>query len=210
MLAVAAFLSLATLISASPMGSVSHTFRAQSADDYGSGATVRTDWYSPGGISGIGAFAGHPNSLNRGDRVLVRFNVSPLFVLPASETTGISANLRFCIAQVAGKTDVRKIEVSHLRYDPWSLGGNDLVNADADVVGVFEVRRADCSGRVFTVDVSASVRANLTRGDKYCAFRIRDVGAEAHGNVDLVPTGVTVAFEQDGPVLEVTTKADRR
>lgn len=176
----------------------------RSAEDFGSGATIRTDWYVPGGVSGgVGAFAGHPNILSRSDRVLVRFNLSRMLIWPAETVSRQAATLRFRVARVDGKATTRKIEVVHLKYDPWRLTGNDLVNQAAETMGTVEVRREDGPERVYALPVTQAVHEDLLRGNPFCGFRFRDVAAERQGNPDITPTGVEIAFGKNGPVLEV-------
>jgi hypothetical protein len=180
------------------------SFRPQSVGDYGSGATIRTDWYTPGGLGGgVGVFAGHPNCLARGDRALLRFNLSPLFLMPEESIARQRAVLRFSVSNLVGKADERKIEIVHLDYDPWSLTGNDLVNAKIQVVTTVGIGRSEYSGRVYSVDVTKWVQEHIRQGNKFSAFRFRDVEAEAHGNPDLTPEGVAILFDATTPVLEV-------
>ena len=179
-------------------------FQPRSAEDFGSGATMRTDWYAPGGLGGgVGAFAGHPNGLARSDRVLVRFNLSRLLAWPAETVSRQTATLRFSVALVTGKAAVRKLEIVHLKYDPWRLSGNDLVNQAVETVGTVEVRQEDAPGRVHSLPVTTVVREDLLRGNPFCGFRFRDVEAERQGNPDLAPTGAVVSFGENGPVLEI-------
>lgn len=178
-------------------------FQPRSTADFGSGATIWTDWYTPGGVGGVGAFAGHPNSLSRSDRVLVRFNLSRLLIWPAERVSRQTATFRFRVARVAGQAAVRKVEVVHLKYAPWRLTGSDLVNQAVETVGTMEVRRDDVPGRVYALPVTRAVREDLLRGNPFCAFRFRDVTAEAHGNPELTSAGVEISFQGTGPALEI-------
>jgi hypothetical protein len=180
------------------------SFRPQSIADYGSGASIHTEWYAPGGLGGgIGVFVGHPNTLARADRALLRFNLSPLFLMPEEAISHQSAVLRFSVSVLAGRADQRRIEIVDLSYDPWSLAGNDLVNAKAQVVATVVVKRKEYPGRVYSIDATKWVQETLRQGNKFCAFRFRDVGAESHGNPDLAPSGVTILFNAATPELEV-------
>jgi hypothetical protein len=178
--------------------------RPQSAADYGSGATIKTDWYQQGGLGGgVGVFVGHPNTLARSDRALLRFNLAPLFLMPEKTLAHQRAILRFSVSNFAGKADERKIEVVRLSYDPWNLTGNDLVNAKAEVVGTVTADRKKYPGQVYSIDVTQWVQEHLRQGNKFCAFRFRDVEAEAHGNPDIAAQGVAILFNATTPVLEL-------
>jgi len=179
-------------------------FHPRSTADYGSGASIRTDWYTPGGLGGgIGAFVGHPNGLARSDRALVRFDLSPLFLKPQAAISRQTAVLRFTVASLAGKTDRRKIEIVWLKYDPWNLTGNDLINTKSEVVGTVVVERKGVPGRVYSIDATKWVREDLLLGNKFCGFRFRDVEAEANGNPDIAAIGAVIAFNESMPVLEI-------
>jgi hypothetical protein len=180
------------------------SFYTRSVADYGSGASIRTDWYTPGGLGGgIGVFVGHPNGLARGDRALVRFNLSPLFLKPEESISHQRAFFRFSVSNLTGKADERKIEIVHLEYDPWSFTGNDLVNTKAQVVATVTVGRKEYPGRVYSIDATKWVREDLLQGNKFCGFRFRDVAAETQGNPDLTAMGVSILFNPTTPALEI-------
>lgn len=200
-------MALIGLLSWAGLAGDSEIFQPRSTADFGSGATIWTDWYTPGGIGGVGAFAGHPNTLSRNDRVLVRFNLSRLLTWPAERVSRQTATFRFRVARVAGQAAVRQIEVVHLKYDPWRLTGSDLVNQAVETVGTVEVRQDDVPGRVYALPVTQAVREDLLRGNPFCGFRFRDVEAERQGNPDITPTGVEISFGDKGPVLEVKDPA---
>lgn len=107
------------------------------------------------------------------------------------------------MARVAGKAAARTLEVSYLTEDPWRLTGDDLVKKAAETVGRVEVRKDQVQSREFAVEVTRVVRQGPRQGRKFCAFRFRDVTAEAQGNPGLTPAGVEISFQDTGPILEM-------
>jgi hypothetical protein len=195
-------LSTLGLVALFAYGPAVRTLTPRSTADYGSGATVQTDWYSPGGPGPkVGVFVGHPNGLARGDRALVRFDLAPYLLPPVAEAPARPATLTFHVEAVHGKAEARRIEVSHLRYDASSLGGNDTVNTDAEVVGVITVRRG--AAEPYRLDVGACVKADLWKGNRYSTFRFRDIDAESAGNPEMQPTGVVIYLSGTLPALEL-------
>lgn len=170
-----------------------------SSGDYGYGPSIRVDLYSPVGPEGTGAFIGHPNGQPLRDRVLVRFNVSRYLLRPIDEVYVERAVLHFALDGFCGKEDVRTLEVSHLKYDALILSGNDLVNDETEVVGTVSVRRSTATATAFSVNILSFLRKDIRQGNKYCAFRFRDVTAETKGNPDLAPAGVTISCLQKTP-----------
>jgi hypothetical protein len=175
-----------------------------STNDFGSGAAVQTQWYSPGGIPGMGLFVGHANSITRNDRSVFRFDLSRFALNASSSNTLASVVLAFEVREVYGKTDARKVEISLLEYETAALSGDDVVNSKLKVVETRVVSRADFRGQIYRVDVTSCVNANLWRGCPSIIFRFRDVQAETSGNVDVQSTGIQL---QDGvghlPHLEI-------
>ena len=159
-------------------------------DDYGSGSSYHTEWYFPGGLGDVGYFVGHPNGLPRSDRGLVRFNLSSYLLRPVDTVLLKTAQLHFSITWVTGKEQVRVLEVSHLNYDALSFSGNDLVNADAKMVGTVTIRSGQAAVKEFSINVLLFIKEDIYKGNKYAAFRFRDVTAEQKGNPDLAAAGV--------------------
>jgi hypothetical protein len=190
------------LVALLSVGPTVRTLTPRTTADYGSGATAQTDWYSPGGPGPkVGVFVGHPNSLARGDRALVRFDLAPYLLPPVADAPVRAASLTFRVEAVAGKAAARRIEVSHLRYDASSLGGIDTVNKEANVVGTITVRRD--ATQPCRLDVTACVKADLWKGNRYSTYRFRDIDAEAAGNPEMQPTGVVIYLNGALPALEV-------
>jgi hypothetical protein len=109
------------------------TFGLKTSDDCGSGASIRLDWYTPGGLGGSEMFIGNPNALGRNDRALIRFDIQPYLLRPVTEISIDHAVLSFKLTGAVGKEKERQIEISHLKYDALNFSGNDLVNNGVDI-----------------------------------------------------------------------------
>ncbi len=204
--AAALMIGLICLIGPIPAANAqqTRTLTPRTKADYGSGATVQTDWYGAGGIpGGVGMFVGHPNSLTRSDRALVRFDLAPYLLPPFADVPIARATLTFRVEALVGTDDQRSIEVSALRYDPLSLGGFDTVNRDAEVVGTVVAKRATATTADYTLDVTRFVKDGLRRGQRYAGFRFRDVEAEAKGNQRNSPVGAVLHLSGPLPRLEI-------
>lgn len=176
----------------------------QTKDDYGSGSTLHSQWYVPGGGDPqVGVFVGHPNGLPRSDRGLVRFNLSPYLLPPAREVSIKRATLTFHVEYFHGKENLRHIEISHLKYDALTFSGNDTVNQSAEVIGVIEIHRNTATAKPFFLNVTKYVKDDIWKGNKYTAFRFRDIDAETKGNVDMKPAGVIIHLNGPLPTLEI-------
>lgn len=176
--------------------------------DYGSGATVQTDWYTPGGLGGgVGVFVGHPNTLTRSDRALVRFDLGRYLRFPAASLPIRQARFLFRVEAIHGAEEVRQLEVSTLGRDAAVLAGPDLVNTDARPQGTVTVRRGRAPDEACVVDVTRAVAEGLARGNRWITLRLRDVGAEAKGNPEIRPTGVVIYLRGVLPSLEIRESA---
>lgn len=176
------------------------TLSPKSTKDYGSGYHFEERGYYEGGVPGVGLFVGHPNPTARGDRALVRFNISP-YILRGSNIT--SAKFYFNVMHFMGqREDVRKIEVVHLNYNAALFSNKDLASSDVGMVGTKAVTRADVAARgadsskavVYSFDVTKYVNEDIAKGNMYSSFRFRDVEAEAQGCPDLEATGVILGY----------------
>jgi hypothetical protein len=175
-----------------------------STNDFGSGAAIQTQWYSPGGIPGMGLFAGHANSITRNDRSVFRFDLSRFALNASSSNTLASVVLAFEVREIYGKSAARNVEISLLEYETGALSGDDVINSKLKLVETRVISRADFRGQIYRVDVTSLANANLWRGCPSLIFRFRDVRAETSGNVDVQSTGIQL---QDGsghlPHLEI-------
>jgi hypothetical protein len=155
-------------------------------DDYGSGPTGMSGLYYPGGIPNLGLAVGHPNSLARNDRMVVKFNMASF--LPSQQPVE-SATLHFSVTLFAARENLKQqtLTVGHLNYTMGeSLAGTDLVNRDTEPVGSVPVNSADIkpgpSGS-YSVDVTNVVNADIQKGRKFCGFRFGNALTE-EGNPD--------------------------
>lgn len=178
--------------------------------DYGSGASVMDNSYSPGGVEGIGLFIGHPNNLDRRDRVLLKFDLRPL-LLVADKIE--SAKLFFSVRYFVGEEDVEQMEVGRLEGSVETLSGKELNREDVEIVTMLEVSKDDAingDGGVrgippLEVDVTAAVLADLNQGHVNTVFRLSVPEIEmkstmkAHGLI-------LVSEESDLPELQVTLR----
>lgn len=160
----------------------------RSPDDVGSGAAAGPGWYAPGGVLNGQPFVGNPDPLTRRDRMVLRFDLTP-FALVCGETGVREAVLHLIPVSFHGPDPVRRIEVSHLRYDTGVLSWKDVVNDRAAAVSTVEVHRDTACGEGLRVDVTEQVNADLRLGRAAAAFRLRDIGSE-EGNPDMQPDGL--------------------
>jgi len=147
-----------------------------SKEDYGSGS-VALSRYWPGGVDGMGCVAGHANHLTRKDRVLLRFNLGRLYLLPRLPQIK-SAVLRICLYWDSSPEIKRFLTISALNYEPEELSVFDLSNPDVFKTGVFPVRLQKMPSQgtdgLITVDVTRLVNRALKEKQLYIGFRIAD------------------------------------
>lgn len=174
----------------------------QSTDSVGSGAAGGAGWYKPGGILDGKPFVGNPNTLNRRDRMVIRFSLSPL-ALARGERGVKKATLRLIPIGFSGPDDTRRLELSHLQYDTAVLSWKDVVNDRVTVVGIAEAHRDTVLKAGLTFDVTREVNADLALGRPAVSFRLCDLGSEK-GNTDMAPDGLCFPDYRSGDLrLEV-------
>lgn len=183
-----------------------------SVQDYGSGSSI-AGFYGEGGLGPVvGLVAGQPNSLNRNDRVIARFDLRPL--QEASERIE-KVELQFTVNSIAGNKNERALNIQHLKHAVETMGPAAVATTDVDDVSTLNVSGADAltgaanqaAVKPKAVDVTSFIKADLARGQAATVFRWRDVQAEIDGNPINAPTGVTIA--QAGgrlPSLVITLK----
>jgi len=156
------------------------------ADDYGSGPSAMAGLYYPGGIPNLGLAVGHPNSLARDDRAVVKFNIASFLL---SQQPVEAATLHFSVAEFEARDSLKEqtVKIDHLNYTLGeSLAGTDLINREIDTVGPITVNRSDIKpgqGGLYSVDVTNVVNADIKKGHKFCGFRFGNALAE-EGNPD--------------------------
>ena len=155
-------------------------------DDCGSGASAVAGLYYPGGIPNLGLAVGHPNSLARNDRVVIKFNIASF--LPSQQPVQ-AATLHFSVTLFDARDKLKEqtITIGHLNYTLGeSLAGTDLVNREIETVGSVPVNRWDIKpglGGPYSVDVTNFVNADIQKGRKFCGFRFGNALTE-EGNAD--------------------------
>ncbi len=155
-------------------------------DDYGSGPSAIAGLYYPGGIPNLGLAVGHPNSLARDDRAVVKFNIAPFLL---SQQPVEAATLHFSVAEFEARNTLKEqtVKVDHLNYTLGeSLAGTDLISREIKTVDSVTVNRSDIKpgqGRLYSVDVTNVVNADIKNGRKFCGFRFGNALTE-EGNPD--------------------------
>ncbi len=163
-------------------------------EDYGSGPKAIAGLYYPGGIPKLGLAVGHPNSLARDDRAVVKFNLTPFLL---SQQPVATATLQFSVAgfQARDSLEQQTVKIDHLNYTlRESLAGTDLIHREVETVDSVAVNRLDIqSGRsgVYSVDVTSAVNADIKQGRKFCGFRLSNALTE-EGNPDARPLCVVL------------------
>jgi hypothetical protein len=196
-------LSVLLSLSASAHGA---DLRPERDDDYGSGPTAMPGLYYPGGIPNLGHAVGHPNTLARNDRAVLKFNIASL--LPAQRPVQ-SATLHFSVAMFDAREDLKQqtVTVSHLNYTLGeSLSGTDVVNRKIETVGSVPTNRADIkpvSGGSYSIDVTDFVNADIQKGRKFCGFRFGNALTE-EGNPDARSLCVVLG---KNPSLQIQARA---
>lgn len=204
------------LMASSLMAAEIHILPA-TAEDYGSGASIRSDLYYPGGIPNLGLFLGYPNSLSRKDRAVFRFDISPLLL---STDRIESVELRFYINRIVGEREETNVAIEHLPARLDILDGEAVSDPNCEEVTSISVARSDGINAPFgpngvqpkidpyKVDVTAAIKKDLETGQSSVVFRMRDAGAESTSNVSFSPKGVVIADGNEViiPQLLVITK----
>ncbi len=180
------------------------TLKPGGPEDIGSGPTVLTHLYSPGGIGGMGLILGQPNTLTRNDRVLVRFDISKILLQPKAASKLMRAQLKFKMDGSYIRDVPSTVEVTHLAHDTaGGLVGTDMVREPAPVVGKLKVNEPKTAE--YTLDVTKAVFSDLAKGRKFTSYRWRDLTAEEKGNTFLSAWFVRLVGDaSDMPTLELT------
>jgi hypothetical protein len=179
--------------------------------DYGSGAALLTNLYTPGGVANVGLFVGHANTLTRKDRAMFRFDLKPL----AEVGNRIEkVELNFGIERYVSDETNQVINVQALTRPAEALNGDTLTTDATQTVGDLTVTAADAffgaTGRRTDVplqklDVTAAVKAALAQGASSITFRMRNPVAEEKGNVTMHAEGIIIT-KSPLPRLIITPK----
>lgn len=183
------------------------------AESFGSGASVSDDLYSPGGVPNVGLYAGEPNNQVRKDRVLLRYDLTPL-LLSADRIK--SAELKFTIDYYGTPDPKTNVEVEYFVDQIDTLNGQQLNRRDGESIGVVELVGEDAAynkpnGKQGppvekVLDVTSTVKAGLEAGLTAIVFRLKlpDIESNPH-TVD--SNGIVFTSDQGRrPVLQVILK----
>lgn len=183
------------------------SIRPESEADFGSGATVRQDYYIPGAY-GAGMFIGHPNPNTRGDRALVRFNLAQL-LLKSKKIEKVELLIWLDKYFTEEEGSPREIAIEHCLNPVETLDGAAVASLDVDPVGTLEVHQEDMlypnypytqmaeniPGPV-RIDVTSFIKADLDVGMASATFRIKDVRADVGHNETGGGVGVVISTEE--------------
>lgn len=162
--------------------------------DVASGAVNALETWQLGGIGGTWLAVGQPNTLNRDDRAVLRFDIRPY--LTRGKVAG--ATLRFrADPQTRGET----FRLEHFTNERLALAAKDLGSTQVEQVARFEVAKGTPAGLPLSFDVTACMNRDLEAGFGSCACRLRSEFAEASGNPDNTPSLITLV--NGSIVLEV-------
>ena len=162
--------------------------------DLGSGAANSVGCWYPGGIGGTWLAVGNPNELNRNDRVIIRFDISPFIVKGRIR----QAVLKF---KMEPFTKGETFQLEHFTVERVALSGNDLISTATEAVKDFTVRTGTPSGTELAFVVTALVNRDLSIGFGGSTFRLKSLTVEKVGNPENKPSGISVV--KDSIRLEI-------
>lgn len=164
-------------------------------EDTASGAVHALQTWQLGGIGGNWLAVGQPNTLNRDDRAVFRFDIGPyLFAGKVKK-----ARLRLLVdPQTRGET----FRLEHYTGERFVLAAKDLGSTQVEKVASFTVAKGTPAGLALDFDVTAHVNRDLESGFGFSAFRLRSEFAAASGNPDNTPSLITIA--NGSLALEIT------
>jgi hypothetical protein len=154
-------------------------------EDSASGALHALETWQLGGIGGNWLAVGQPNTLNRDDRAVFRFDVAGYLV----RGQVAKARLRL-VANPQTRGEVFRLE--HYTVERVVLAAKDLGSAQVEKVAAFEVAKGTPAGLALSFDVSAEVNRDLEAGIGFTAFRLRSEFAAESGNPDNTPSLITL------------------
>ena len=158
------------------------------AQDTGSGASAAVSIWYVGGIGGSWLAVGQPNTLDRNDRAVIRFDLARFIAAGKIK----HAVLRFKIEPF---TQGETFQLEHFTIERLSLSGNDLNSQQIESVRNFEVKPKTVSGSESAFNVTAAVNKDLAAGFGYVTFRVKSINAEKFGNPNNKPGGITIIKE---------------
>lgn len=161
--------------------------------DYGSGASVRQDFYIPG-EDAKELFIGHPNSITRGDRALVRFDLEPL-LLKAALIKKAELVVYFEKMLIMDSDESRHIVIERLLDPVETLSGATVSSRNAEVVAEYDVKRDELINPAGTpgrpsgprpdparFDLTKIIQSELEAGTTSLTIRFSDPRSEEKPN----------------------------
>jgi hypothetical protein len=153
--------------------------------DAASGACNALETWQLGGIGGNWLAVGQPNTLNRDDRAVFRFDLRRY--LTAGKVA--KATLRLAVdPQTRGET----FRLEHFSAERFVLAPKDLGSIQVEPLRSFEVKRGTPAGLKLSFDVTRAVNRDLEAGFGSIAFRLRSEYAETAGNPTNSPSLITI------------------
>jgi hypothetical protein len=181
--ALAAAFMLALAVAADPAAALDTI--VPGPEDAASGARHAIETWQLGGIGGNWLAVGQPNTLNRDDRAVFRFDIRRYL------TAGRVAKVTLRLAadpQTRGET----FRLEHFTVERIVLAAKDLGSNQVELVRSFEVKRGTPAGLKLSFDVTDAVNRDLEAGFGCSAFRLRSEFAETIGNPDNTPSLITI------------------
>ena len=155
------------------------------SQDVASGACNALETWQLGGIGGNWLAVGQPNTLNRDDRAVFRFDIRRYL------TAGRVAKATLRLAadpQTRGET----FRLEHYTAERFMLAPKDLGSTQVELVKSFEVKHGTPPGLAHQFDVTDAVNRDLEAGFGLAAFRLRSELAAAVGNPTNSPSLITI------------------
>ena len=154
-------------------------------NDAASGALHALQTWQLGGIGGKWLAVGQPNTLNRDDRAVFRFDIA-MYLFPGKVAKAV---LQVVVnPQTRGET----FRLDHYTGERTVLSAKDLGSAQVEKVASVEVKKGTPAGLPLSFDVTGQVNRDLEAGFGFSAFRLKSEFAEALGNPDNRPSLITI------------------
>ncbi len=170
------WLVLLLLAAAGPLAGMTLTIPLRPAGgDYGAGSAVCFTWHPGGFPDGVGLNIGHLDEYTHRNRVLLRFRIGMLQLLPDSQEI-VGATLRLHYREIRlrdGKE--HDLTVEHLPESRRNFNELDLTRAGARRLAQLPLR----SEEPVEIDVTEPVRLDRDAGRIFSAYRLLDAEGEA-------------------------------
>ena len=160
------------------------------AQDISNGSSASIDTWYIGGIGGNWFPVGQPNTQNRRDRVIIRFDLSRYI----DKGRIGRAVLLFSLEQF-GRLRQEELQLDHFTVERQLLTATDLISPQVEKVTGLSLNPKMTQRLNYRLDVTRQVNADLRRGFGMIAFRLLSNSADQFGNPFNAPTGVNVIRE---------------